>query len=193
MGLYSLFRTFLDACERIRERYGPPEELYSEDFMVNPRPIKELEDEYYKSLHIHDERLFALDNDKDVLFVLSCFDGDLFQGFEMIVDVFDEEIQTVMHHAIEDNKILFFVYISVLVLGFFIGVFRRSSRYAKLQAKKARDFVRRMPIYSLTQLETNTLALVFGEKDDGRRQMSFSLHKRRTAGHIAKDLSVRHS
>jgi len=68
--------------------------------------------------------------------------------------------------------------LQVLLFCFYGLVFRQASTYATSEAQKAREFVRQMPIYALTQLETNTIALIFGPKDNGSAMMSFSLKKR---------------
>jgi len=113
--LYPLYRTFFDAVERVLIRYGPEEEDYATDFKMNPRPFNVLEDEYFKTLHVHPARMLMLERDPDVVFILHCFDGDLFVGFEMVVEIFNDEINAVMEKAIEDNKLLFCVYLAVSI------------------------------------------------------------------------------
>eukprot|EP00961_Rhodomonas_salina_P165378 2228152-Rhodomonas_salina.2 len=108
----------------------------------------------------------ALERDADRMSTLwQNFDGDLFQGYALIVQIFDEELQGVIQDAMTDNKAIFAVFVLVTFVGVYWMIFLTAVKEAFNEGAKARTFVARIPAHTLNPLEIETLSFIF----QGRR------------------------
>eukprot|EP00961_Rhodomonas_salina_P149641 2014633-Rhodomonas_salina.1 len=98
------------------------------------------------------------------------FDGDLYQGYTLIVQIFDRELQAVIDSAMNDNKALFIVFVLVTFVGVYWIIFLHSVKEAFNEGAKARTFVARIPAHTLNPLEIETLTYMF----QGRRHQEDS-------------------
>eukprot|EP00961_Rhodomonas_salina_P268830 3632879-Rhodomonas_salina.2 len=98
------------------------------------------------------------------------FDGDLFQGYTMIVEIFDTELQAVIDSAMHDNQALIIVFTLVTFVGVYWMIFLKSVKEAFNEGAKARTFVARIPAHTFNSLEIETLTYMF----QGRRHQEDS-------------------
>ena len=89
------------------------------------------------------------------------FDGDLFQGYAKVVQIFDEELKAIIDNAFRDNEILFTVYLVLLVVFFHWWLFRQVVAQGHDESKRARLFVARIPSYLLSDPENQTIKKFF--------------------------------
>jgi len=160
-GLYHLSLSFMDAVQSVLARYGPPPEEYTDTFLDNPRVLPPEEEAHFSSLTIDSNRTALLKQDPELVFLLNSFAGDMFTGFALIVEVFDAELKGIIDSAVVDNQNIFIVYVIAMFGCVYFLLFRNAIREARKEAAKARDFVARIPAYTLSQLEIDTVASIF--------------------------------
>jgi len=163
-GLYQVSLAFMNAIESVLDRYGPPEAKLSP---MGPHH-RENDDEVHDYDHVVYNATRAkkiMTEDRDVAFILDNFDGDLFQGYALIVQIFDEELQGVIQDAMTDNKAIFAVFVLVTFVGVYWMIFLTAVKEAFNEGAKARTFVARIPAHTLNPLEIETLSFIF----QGRR------------------------
>jgi len=162
-GMNQLVATFVESARRILLKYGADPSEYITTHLHNPRTYDEINDEYYDELHVIPSHMRALTDDPDVAFMVSCFEEDLYMGLKMIVDVFNVELKHLIDIAISDYNLLFGIYVTILVGGFYLVVFRRNVSYAQAEARMSRVFMARIPIHLLSMPEKNSFSMLFDE------------------------------
>jgi len=138
-GMNQLVSTFQESARRILLQYGPDPSEYITTHLHNPRTYDEIHDEFFNTLHVIPSHMRACVDDPDVAFIISCFEEDLYMGLKMIVDVFNVELKHLIDIAISDYKLLFSIYITILVGGFYLVVFRHNVSYARSEAEMSRQ------------------------------------------------------
>lgn len=166
-GLYHLSLSFFDAIQSVLIRYGPdPPFEYTDAFLTNPR-LNLTEEKDFETVIVDKNKTMLLSSDPELVFVLNSFAGDMFAGYALLVEVFDQELRDIVMFATEDNQSIFVVYMLATFIGFYLLLFRNAVRCASAETSKARAFVARIPSYTLSQLEIDTVASIFsGERPD---------------------------
>jgi len=158
-GLHHLSLTFMDSVRKVLAKYGPPVSEYTENYLDNPRDLVTLRE--FDNITVDPERVKILSSDPDLVFIQNSFAGDLFTGYARIVTIFDQELLAIVEQAVHDNEILFAISVVLVTIVFYIAIFRRSMAIARSEASAAKAFVSRMPAYTLSTPEINTVRTFF--------------------------------
>lgn len=163
-GLWHLALTFMDAVQSVLDRYAPPPDQWSQDFLTNPRRegLEEYSQVVVDAQRAERERL--LNDDPDVAFILDNFDGDLFEGYAAITKLFDTELRDVVTVAMRDNQALFIIFVLLTFGGIYLMLFRNAVAEALREGERARTFVARIPAHTFSSLEVKTLCFLFQGK-----------------------------
>jgi len=158
-GLYQLSLSFMDAVESIVKRFGPESYAFHDDNFFRTRTERQ---EQYDTI-IYNQTIYetVLREDPDLAFIIDSFSGDMFQGLDLIVRLFDEELSAVVQGAIADNRAIFIVYMILTFGGVYLVLFRMAVRDALREGERARTFVARIPTHALSQVEAETIMIMF--------------------------------
>jgi len=151
----------MDAIESVLLRLGPKENEWNDDFRRHPRSAEDglL---HYELIHYNATRINKiLQDDPDLPFILDSFAGDLFQGFALIVDLFDMELKALVDNAMADIGAFFVVFMIVTFGGVYLVLFNKAVKESMLEGDRARAFVARIPAHTMNELEIHTLAFIF--------------------------------
>jgi len=159
-GLYFVIMSFQDAVKTVLKRYGTDPDEYSEQFKDTERNPNS---DSFDNLHWAQERIEKLDTDMDVAFVSESFWGDLSQGLAMIMHEFEDEVNGILESALEDNDVLFGIYLSTALILFYGFLFRNTLGLVWAEAEKTRKFILALPTQLLTKDEVFTLMSFFND------------------------------
>uniref|UniRef100_A0A7S1HK09 Uncharacterized protein n=2 Tax=Hemiselmis andersenii TaxID=464988 RepID=A0A7S1HK09_HEMAN len=120
----------------------------------------------FSSVQYSRSRAALLSEDPALRFVLNSFDGDLYQGLSLVVDVLNTETRAILDMALSENKTLFAVHVIVVVIIFYVCLFQATVRYALREVVLAREFVVRMPLHILSSEDFETFQDFFRSEDE---------------------------
>mmetsp|Transcript_9444 Transcript_9444/g.20984 ORF Transcript_9444/g.20984 Transcript_9444/m.20984 type:complete len:124 (+) Transcript_9444:3-374(+) len=121
----------------------------------------------FKTVIFDPAKAKLLDTDKPVRFVLGGFDGALFRGYTLVLDVLKKEMVAILDKVHFELRLMFGIYVALLLFGFYFVLFRRTISGSYSHTERARDFVQMLPTHALTRGEVQLLKDHFcGTKDD---------------------------
>eukprot|EP00961_Rhodomonas_salina_P231250 3123592-Rhodomonas_salina.1 len=138
-GLQYLLISFFDAIETVLARYAPTS---SADFNMDFRTHDDIASpSEYANIEGSAAKRGLLSSDPDVKFILSGFAGDVFNGLGMMLSLFHDETADVLASTHVETRLLFAIYVSVVAIGFYHFLFRRTIRVALGEVDKTRSMV----------------------------------------------------
>ncbi|KAJ1482507.1 hypothetical protein T484DRAFT_2659135 [Baffinella frigidus] len=147
-GVFALSLMFMESVETVLETYGGPEDKWVDTFGV-PRDVAEA-NSVESAITYDGSRNALLASDKSVHFVLEGFAGDLFTGYGLVLNVLKDEMTVLLDSVHSELRLLFGVYSSLLLFGFFFLLFRRTITASYEHTERARDFVQVSLLLSLS-------------------------------------------
>jgi hypothetical protein len=91
--------------------------------------------------------------DTDIMFMVSQFDGDLFQGLTVLQGIFVDMKENIMVQLHSDNRVFFSSYMCTIIIIFYLMVFRSTVKKSIDETKRVRKFIDMMPTHILTKDE----------------------------------------
>jgi hypothetical protein len=172
-GLSYLYSTFDDAAGEIINKYGCPKatgdngaELTEEEEFA----IKEEEREsrlrgekafMEVDLNRTAEGLAIIQSDENLVFMQEAFEDDLYRGWDLIMEVFHHESDALLEEAHFEFLLFYCIYVGALLCLFYLILFRRSLLNAVEQARKAQEWVSRVPFHTLSKDQRHLVELYF--------------------------------
>mmetsp|Transcript_16537 Transcript_16537/g.39561 ORF Transcript_16537/g.39561 Transcript_16537/m.39561 type:complete len:356 (+) Transcript_16537:2-1069(+) len=158
-GLYSLILHFYEAVEAVLAQYGVQLEegqaAYKQYLDRHTQPTR------FPPVVIHKERYKLLQEDPHLKLVLQSFEGDLFEGFELVVKAFDHETDWSLETVHVELRLLFALYIISVVVVFYGLLFRRTFKATLNEVNETRAFMFRVPCHALDKTEVEQMRLFF--------------------------------
>lgn len=158
-GLYSLILHFYEAVEAVLAQYGVQLEegqaAYQQYLDRHTQPTR------FPPVVIHEERYKLLQEDPHLKLVLQSFEGDLFEGFELVVKAFDHETDWSLETVHVELRLLFALYIISVVVVFYGLLFRRTFKATLNEVNETRAFMFRVPCHALDKTEVEQMRLFF--------------------------------
>jgi len=78
-----------------------------------------------------------------------------------ILTVFHDETEYIFETVHSELRLLYSVYIVMVILLFYVLLFKRTMSFAYDQSQRAKSFVKSMPLYTLTVDEIDTVKKYF--------------------------------
>eukprot|EP00281_Chroomonas_sp_CCMP1168_P032949 CAMPEP_0206239046 /NCGR_PEP_ID=MMETSP0047_2-20121206/15161_1 /ASSEMBLY_ACC=CAM_ASM_000192 /TAXON_ID=195065 /ORGANISM="Chroomonas mesostigmatica_cf, Strain CCMP1168" /LENGTH=520 /DNA_ID=CAMNT_0053663665 /DNA_START=30 /DNA_END=1592 /DNA_ORIENTATION=+ len=164
-GLFVILLDFIETCENVLSRYRPQDYVYTNSYLRNSDPVRMYN---FQTINFNLTKYDQLLLDTDVAFLVSQFDGDLSAGLLLLQDIFLEQKESIMMRLHSDNRVLFALYMSMVIIVFYLILFRATISVAEDQAKRVRKFVDMMPVHVLAKEEVAELVNFFKhDGDDG--------------------------
>jgi hypothetical protein len=87
------------------------------------------------------------------MFLVSQFDGDLFQGLTVLQGIFVNMKENIMVQLHSDNRVFFSSYMCTIIIIFYLIIFRSTIKKSIDETKRVRKFIDMMPTHILTKDE----------------------------------------
>jgi len=159
-GLFFVVLSFQDAVKTVLKRYGTDPDEYTIDFMDMVRDPNTPE---FDEVILQNGKVLQLMEDKDVAFVVDSFYGDLSLGLAMLMEEFEHEVNEILESALQDNDVLFGVYLSTALILFYGFLFRNTLGLVWGEVEKTRRFILALPTQLLSKDEVFTLMCYFND------------------------------
>eukprot|EP00293_Proteomonas_sulcata_P007984 CAMPEP_0184302136 /NCGR_PEP_ID=MMETSP1049-20130417/12183_1 /TAXON_ID=77928 /ORGANISM="Proteomonas sulcata, Strain CCMP704" /LENGTH=300 /DNA_ID=CAMNT_0026613341 /DNA_START=17 /DNA_END=919 /DNA_ORIENTATION=- len=158
-GLYSLLLLFMDTVKTTLEQYAPEDRSTWINAFKEPNPEEQRHD--FDKVLPNWEGINKLQTSEDLIFIMEMFHGELFRGLHTIMAIFHDETKHIFEVVHYELRILYCTYIVTVILLFYFLLFKRTLRYSYEEARKAKAFVRAMPIHTMTKEELDTVKRYF--------------------------------
>ncbi|KAJ1477329.1 hypothetical protein T484DRAFT_3032599 [Baffinella frigidus] len=155
-GVYALALQFQESVESILEMYGGPREEWKDTF-GEQRSEGDLATVTYKTVTYNPERAKLLKSSKPVHFVLGGFDGSLFKGYTLVLDVLKKEMNSILQKVHFELRMMYGLYVALLLFGFYAVLFRPTIAGSYWHTERARNFVQMLPTHTLAFAEVQLL------------------------------------
>mmetsp|Transcript_10088 Transcript_10088/g.24853 ORF Transcript_10088/g.24853 Transcript_10088/m.24853 type:complete len:401 (+) Transcript_10088:2-1204(+) len=158
-GLFWLSMAFTESVHTVLKRYGV-EDGGETDSFLGARDADEFE-EIFQTVVLSEEKLKLLETDDSLRFIISQFEGDLYKGMTMMVEILDEEVLHIIHTARELCETFFACFCITIIMVFYGFLFRRTISWTKDQMSKIEVIVTAVPIHTLDSASQSEIIDLF--------------------------------
>lgn len=170
-GLFNLVSTFLDAAKAILLKHGSDPSEYVNVYNKYRVDGEDVSEFTRIAPSNHTATMALLENDPNLQFLQQMFDGDLYDGLNYVVWLFEQETQDLLDYVHIETRLLFGIYIAFLLLVFYSSLFMKTLEAARTEVSKAQEFAHTVPLHVLEGDEAPTVK-AFYMRDNGMAEES---------------------